>query len=94
MGWNLEIGSGSCGVGHCNFIYTPPYSAPFSNCVRRLFRLELAPLHLTCFILAIRSIHRKSEVTMADCTQKDWREICVAVTNETNSTKMTALVKN
>jgi hypothetical protein len=30
---------------------------------------------------------------MADGTQKDWRELCVAVTNETNSTKLTSLVQ-
>lgn len=30
---------------------------------------------------------------MADGTQKDWRELCVAVTNETDSTKLTSLVK-
>jgi hypothetical protein len=30
---------------------------------------------------------------MADGTQKDWREPCVAVTNETNSTKLTSLVQ-
>ena len=33
------------------------------------------------------------EVTMADGMQKDWRELCVAVTNETNSTKLTSLVQ-
>ena len=30
---------------------------------------------------------------MADGMQKDWRELCVAVTNETDSTKMTLLVQ-
>jgi len=30
---------------------------------------------------------------MADGMQKDWRELCVAVTNETNSTKLTSLVQ-
>jgi len=25
--------------------------------------------------------------------QKDWRELCVAVTNETNSTKLTSLIQ-
>lgn len=30
---------------------------------------------------------------MADGMQKDWRELCVAVTNETESTKLTSLVQ-
>ena len=30
---------------------------------------------------------------MADGMQKDWRELCVAVTNETDSTKLTSLVQ-
>ena len=30
---------------------------------------------------------------MADSRQKDWRELCVAVTNETDSTKLTSLVQ-
>jgi hypothetical protein len=30
---------------------------------------------------------------MADGRQKDWRELCVAVTNETDSTKLTSLVQ-
>jgi hypothetical protein len=30
---------------------------------------------------------------MADGLQKDWRELCVAVTNETDSTKLTSLVQ-
>jgi hypothetical protein len=30
---------------------------------------------------------------MADGMQKDWRDLCVAVTNETNSTKLTSLVQ-
>jgi hypothetical protein len=30
---------------------------------------------------------------MADGTQKDWRELCVAVTNETDSTKLSSLVQ-
>jgi hypothetical protein len=30
---------------------------------------------------------------MADDMQKDWRELCVAVTNETDSTKLTLLVQ-
>ena len=34
-----------------------------------------------------------SEVDMADGTQKDWRELCVAVTNEMDSTKLTSLVQ-
>ena len=34
-----------------------------------------------------------SEVTMADDVQKDWRELCLAVTNETDSAKLTCLVQ-
>jgi hypothetical protein len=30
---------------------------------------------------------------MAASMQKDWREICVAVTNETDSTKLTLLIQ-
>lgn len=30
---------------------------------------------------------------MADGKEKDWRELCVAVTNETDSTKLTSLVQ-
>jgi len=30
---------------------------------------------------------------MADGMQKDWRELCVAVTNERDSTKLTSLVQ-
>jgi hypothetical protein len=30
---------------------------------------------------------------MADGMQKDWRELCVAVTNESDSTKLTSLVQ-
>lgn len=30
---------------------------------------------------------------MADGSQKDWRELCIAVTNERNSTKLTSLVQ-
>jgi hypothetical protein len=30
---------------------------------------------------------------MADGMKKDWRELCVAVTNETDSTRLTSLVQ-
>lgn len=30
---------------------------------------------------------------MVDCVQKDWRELCVAVTNESDSTKLISLVQ-
>jgi hypothetical protein len=30
---------------------------------------------------------------MAEGTQKDWRELCVAVTNERDSTKLSSLVQ-
>jgi hypothetical protein len=32
-------------------------------------------------------------VNMADSLQKDWCELCVAVTNESDSTKLTSLVQ-
>jgi hypothetical protein len=34
-----------------------------------------------------------SEVNMADAMQKDWRELCVAVTNESDSAKLSSLVQ-
>jgi hypothetical protein len=34
-----------------------------------------------------------SEVNMADGVKKDWRELCVAVTKESDSTKLTSLVQ-
>jgi hypothetical protein len=34
-----------------------------------------------------------SEVNMANGMQKDWRELCLAVTNESDSTKLTSLVQ-
>jgi hypothetical protein len=37
--------------------------------------------------------HRNTEVNMADGLQKGWRELCVAVTNEQDSTKLTSLVQ-
>ena len=30
---------------------------------------------------------------MADGRQKDWRELCIAVTNESDSTKLSSLVQ-
>ena len=30
---------------------------------------------------------------MADCKPKDWRELCVAVTNERDSAKLSSLVQ-
>jgi hypothetical protein len=33
------------------------------------------------------------EVNMADVMQRDWRELCVAVTNETDPTTLTSLVQ-
>jgi hypothetical protein len=30
---------------------------------------------------------------MADVMQRDWRELCVAVTNETDPTRLTSLVQ-
>jgi hypothetical protein len=34
-----------------------------------------------------------SEGDMADSMQDDWRELCVAVTNESNPTKLSSLVQ-
>jgi len=34
-----------------------------------------------------------SEVNMADGTQKDWRELCTAVVNETDFNKLSSLVQ-
>jgi hypothetical protein len=34
-----------------------------------------------------------SEVKMADGMKRDWRELCVAVTNENDSTKLSSLVQ-
>ena len=34
-----------------------------------------------------------SEVSMADSTKRDWRELCLEVTNERDSTKLTSLVQ-
>jgi hypothetical protein len=35
----------------------------------------------------------QSEVNMADGMRKDWRELCVAVTTESDSTKLSSLVR-
>jgi hypothetical protein len=34
-----------------------------------------------------------AEVNMAKGRQKDWRELCIAVSNETDSTRLTSLVE-
>jgi hypothetical protein len=34
-----------------------------------------------------------SEVKMADGMKRDWRELCLAVTNESDSTKLSSLVQ-
>ena len=34
-----------------------------------------------------------SEVNMPDGRQKDWRELCIAVTNESDSPKLSSLVE-
>jgi hypothetical protein len=34
-----------------------------------------------------------SEVNLADGMQRDWRELCLAVTNESDSTKLSSLVQ-
>jgi hypothetical protein len=48
-------------------------------------------LHIPQHLASIRT--RISEVSMADGMQKDWRELCVAVTNESDSTKLSSLVR-
>ena len=48
-------------------------------------------LHETAAFVSIRT--GLSEVNLADRVQKDWRELCVAVTNERDSTKLTSLVQ-
>jgi len=54
---------------------------------------QLASWHSTCF-QTHRSIRTGiSEVNMSDNMRKDWRELCVAVTNVTDSTKLTSLVQ-
>ncbi|SRR6266496_3115977 len=35
----------------------------------------------------------RSEVNMAEGKQKDWRELCLAVTNESDSIKLSSLVQ-
>ena len=56
---------------------------------------HLAKWYLTCFVPTafanILSIGI-SEVNVADGMQQDWRELCVAVTNETDSAKLSSLV--
>ena len=39
------------------------------------------------------SVGGMSEVKMAKNVQRDWRELCVAVTNESDSTKLSSLVQ-
>ena len=56
---------------------------------------HLASWHYTCFIPAVpfAASTGVSEVNMADGTRKDWRELCVAVTNESDSSKLSSLVQ-
>lgn len=66
------------------------------NAMKSMPAKDLASWHYTCFMTreAFVSIRTGlSEVNMADHVQKDWRELCVAVTNERDSTKLTALVR-
>ncbi len=51
----------------------------------------LALWHLKCCHDCIRT--GISEGDMADDMQKDWRELCIAVTNETDSTRLPSLVQ-
>lgn len=55
--------------------------------------LSVVALDLLCTCRSIRSIHRSIEVKMADSIRKDWRELCVAVTNESDSSKLSSLVQ-
>jgi len=66
------------------------------NVMKSIPANPLASWHYTCFMTweAFVSIRTGlSEVNMADHVQKDWRELCVAVTNEADSTKLTGLIQ-
>jgi hypothetical protein len=54
---------------------------------------DLASWHQACFITHQSIRIGSSEVNMTDGMQKDWRELCVAVTKESDSTKLTSLVE-
>jgi hypothetical protein len=54
---------------------------------------HLATWRQTCFILTAAFALAQSEVNMADGMQKDWRELCIAVTNEKDSRKLSSLVQ-
>jgi hypothetical protein len=64
--------------------------------VKRGNKNHLAPWHQTCCKIH-NNIHRSStglsEENMADDTQKNWRDLCVAVTNEKDSTKLSSLLQ-
>ena len=55
---------------------------------------HLGSSHLTCFTLAVSfaAIHR-SIGGHYDGMQKDWRELCVAVTNESDLSKLSSLIQ-
>jgi hypothetical protein len=48
-------------------------------------------LYTTVALASIRT--RISEVNMADGKHKDWRELCLAVTNESDSIKLRSLIQ-
>ena len=57
-------------------------------------RLTVVAPNLLFVTAAFASIRTGvSEVNMADGTQKDWRELCTAVVNETDFNKLSSLVQ-
>lgn len=57
---------------------------------------HLTSWHQTCFIDGSHFANIRtglSEVSMGDGIQKDWRELCTAVVNETDSNKLSSLVQ-
>src|SRR6266567_1283147 len=58
--------------------------------------LATEPLNVVAPNMLPTAQHSQSfapEVNMADGMQQDWRELCVAVTNESDSTRLTSLVQ-
>ena len=69
--------------------YDPKYYQPRQ-------KNHLVPWHQTCSKIH-NNIHSSStglsEENMVDDTQKDWRDLCVAVTNEKDSRKLISLIR-
>ena len=49
--------------------------------------------HSRCFLTTSTFATGGSEVNMADGMKQDWRELCLAVTNESDPTKLGSLVQ-